>query len=97
MNGNMKKYVKMQLKDKDFHRDFVNMCLGIVIIVLGIIQFMMDLETTIYYGLIFLLGTVMTTANVVKFHKDNKVLSTMFLFLTIILMAAAVLSAMLAM
>ena len=86
MNGNMKKYVKMQLKDKDFHRDFVNMCLGIVIIVLGIIQFMMDLETTIYYGLIFLLGTVMTT-----------VLSTMFLFLTIILMAAAVLSAMLAM
>jgi len=58
---------------------------------------MMDLETTIYYGLIFLLGTVMTTANVVKFHKDNKVLSTMFLFLTIILMAAAVLSAMLAM
>ena len=95
MNGNMKKYVKMQLKDKDFHRDFVNMCLGIVIIVLGIIQFMMDLETTIYYGLIFLLGTVMTTANVVKFHKDNKVLSTMFLFLTIILMAAAVLSAML--
>ncbi len=96
MNGNMKKYVKMQLKDKDFHRDFVNMCLGIVIIVLGIIQFMMDLETTIYYGLIFLLGTVMTTANVVKFHKDNKVLSTMFLFLTIILMAAAVLSAMLA-
>ena len=73
------------------------MCLGIVIIVLGIIQFMMDLETTIYYGLIFLLGTVMTTANVVKFHKDNKVLSTMFLFLTIILMAAAVLSAMLAM
>ena len=97
MNGNMKKYVKMQLKDKDFHRDFVNMCLGIVIIVLGIIQFMMDLETTIYYGLIFLLGTVMTTANVVKFHRDNKVLSTMFLFLTIILMAAAVLSAMLAM
>ena len=97
MNGNMKKYVKMQLKDKDFHRDFVNMCLGIVIIVLGIIQFMMDLETTIYYGLIFLLGTVMTTATGGKFHKDNKVLSTMFLFLTIILMAAAVLSAMLAM
>lgn len=97
MNGNMKKYVKMQLKDKDFHRDFVNMCLGIVIIVLGIIQFMMDLETTIYYGLIFLLGTVMTTANVVKFHKENKVLSTIFLFLTVILMAAAVLSVILAM
>lgn len=96
MNGYMKKYVKMQLKDREFHRDFVNMCLGVVIIVLGILQFMMDIETTIYYGLIFLLGTIMTTANVVKFHKDNKVLSTMFLFLTVVLMAAAVLSAILA-
>ncbi len=97
MNGYMKKYVKMQLRDKEFHRDFINMCLGVVIIVLGIIQFMMNLETTIYYGLIFLLGTVMTTANVVKFHKENKVLSTIFLFLTVILMAAAVLSVILAM
>ena len=84
----------MKLKDKRMVIDYINMVIGIVILIIAVIAFRGGTGFVGMFPLLFALGTVMLILNTVKTFPDNKFLGIMFGILAVVMGAGFVVSLM---
>lgn len=82
----------MKFKDKRLIIDYINMLIGIVILVIAVIAFRGGAGFVGMFPLLFALGTVMLILNTVKTFPDNKFLGAMFGLLAVVMAAGFVIS-----
>lgn len=84
--------MKPEIKNKKMVIDFINMFLGVAIIITAITTFGSGTINVAKFPIIFMLGTFLLILNTIKIFPKNKFLGIIFGILSVVMAAALILS-----
>ncbi len=84
--------MKFEFRNKNMLIDFINMFLGIAIIVIAVSAFSSATFSLSKFPIIFFLGTILLILNTIKTFPKNKLLGVLFGTLSLVMAVALILS-----